>query len=645
MSSGRGTGRGAWERLRGLPGRTPLRVKLITAVLALVIIALTVISLTSRAVFSGYLMHQAENRLTNDYNTVVGHANMVRLGRFGYLGDSQDQVWLLDSHGRQIQAIGPGGQPIVSSGPPPQIPNNQAWLTGNVGKLVTVAGQAPGDNWLVITQPIPNTQVYDPSTGEATVQTVTLVVGTDLGNISQAIGYLTEIDMLVSLAVIVILAIVGIAVVRASLRPLTDIEQTAAAIAGGDLSSRVPDRDPRTEVGRLGRSLNAMLAQIEAAFRARTESEEAARRSEARMRQFVADASHELRTPLTAIRGYAEYYRQRGGLGEISGVPPRHALSNGSDATGHQPADASAESPPARDGTAVSPRHVGPHPAQAAPEATGPLARADLDRIMQRVEQESSRMGVLVEDMLLLARLDQQRPLERRTVDMLTIAADSVNDARVVAPDRNISLTVGSGAALLVVGDEARLRQVITNLMSNALNHTPGGTPIEVRVRSGSLNEWRQAAQAAGRTALAAAGRDGQPVPAVVLEVADQGPGLTPYQAEHVFERFYRADQARTRKAGGAGLGLSIVAALVAAHGGNVWVESPPGGGATFRVAIPLAPEARHIDPDPDDGTDPDILDSHGSLDPRPAAWPHPPRPGSPPPPGRPASTNRIDGT
>src|SRR5215472_12856160 len=631
MSSAAGTGRGAWERLRSVPGRTPLRVKLITALLALVIIALAVISLTSRAVFGGYLMRQAENRLTNYYNTVVGHAQMVRVGRFGYLGDSQDQVWLLDSHGQQIQAIGLGGQPIGSSGPPPQIPTNQAWLTANAGKLVTVAGQAPGDNWLVITQPLPNTQVYDPNTGQVTLQTVTLVVGTDLGNISQAIGYLTEIDMLVSLAVIVILAIVGVAVVRASLRPLTDIEQTAAAIADGDLSSRVPDRDPRTEVGRLGRSLNAMLVQIEAAFQARTESEEAARRSEARMRQFVADASHELRTPLTAIRGYAEYYRQRGGLGEISGAPPRPALSNGSDATGHQAADASAEGTRTSDDAAVSPRDVNPDPAEAAPEAAEPLARADLDRIMQRVEQESSRMGVLVEDMLLLARLDQQRPLERHTVDMLTIAADAVNDARVVVPDRNISLTVGSGAALLVVGDEARLRQVITNLMSNALNHTPDETPIEVRLRSGTLDEWRRAAEVAGRTALAAVGRDAQPVPAVVLEVADHGLGLTPYQLEHVFERFYRADQARTRKAGGAGLGLSIVSALVAAHGGNVWVESPPGGGATFRVAIPLAPEARHIEPDPDDGADPGMLDSHGSLGSGPATWPGSRRPGSPP--------------
>ena len=193
-------------------------------------------------------------------------------------------------------------------------------------------------------------------------------------------------------------------------------------------------------------------------------------------------------------------------------------------------------------------------------------------------------MSVLVEDMLLLARLDQQRPLDFRPVDMLTLAADAVHDARVVAPDRTIDLTVGTGAALIVLGDEVRLRQVIGNLMSNALTHTPDQTPIEVRVRSGNMAEARMAS-----------------LPAVIFEVADHGPGLTPQQAEHVFERFYRADQARTRKAGGTGLGLAIVAALVAAHGGAVWVESRPGGGATFRIALPLAPEARQSDPEPDD--------------------------------------------
>jgi two-component system OmpR family sensor kinase len=192
---------------------------------------------------------------------------------------------------------------------------------------------------------------------------------------------------------------------------------------------------------------------------------------------------------------------------------------------------------------------------------------------MERVEQESARMGVLVEDMLLLARLDQQRPLERRPVDLLTLAADAVQDARMIAPRRKIELTVGRGAAFLVLGDEARLRQVITNLMSNALSHTPDGTPIDVRIL--------------------AHGPDGRlPVPSVSIEVDDHGPGLSEEQAERVFERFYRADQARGRKTGGAGLGLAIVAALVDAHGGAVGVDTAPGSGAMFWITLPLAAEA-----------------------------------------------------
>jgi two-component system OmpR family sensor kinase len=270
------------------------------------------------------------------------------------------------------------------------------------------------------------------------------------------------------------------------------------------------------------------------------------------MRQFVADASHELRTPLTAVRGFAEYYRQRGGI--ASG-------DNGS----------------------------------------GQLKIVDMDRIMRRVEQESARMGVLVEDMLLLARLDQQRPLQAKPVDLLTLAADAVHDARVVAPDRSIHLTVGSGAALIVNGDEVRLRQVIGNLMTNALTHTPAGTPIDVLIRSGALDEAPARTPAEEPDDLDDADAPEPSAthqPAAVLEVADHGPGLTEEQAEHVFERFYRADPART--VGGAGLGLAIVAALVAGHGGATWVRSAPGEGATFSIALPLTPEAAE-GPDEDD--------------------------------------------
>jgi two-component system, OmpR family, sensor kinase len=196
-----------------------------------------------------------------------------------------------------------------------------------------------------------------------------------------------------------------------------------------------------------------------------------------------------------------------------------------------------------------------------------------MDRIMERVEQESARMGMLVEDMLLLARVDQQRPIERRPVDLLTLAADAVQDARMIAPDRTIELTVGTGAAFLVLGDEPRLRQVIGNLMSNALTHTPDGTPVEVRLRASEMAH--------------------PPLPAVTMEVADQGPGLTSEQAERAFERFYRADQARGRRTGGTGLGLAIVSALVNAHAGTVGVNTVPGHGATFHITLPLAPEAQ----------------------------------------------------
>jgi two-component system OmpR family sensor kinase len=460
-------------------------------------------------------------------------------------------VELRNSQGQLVQNYGTAQQ---LNSPGPNVPTSKSWLSANAGKLVTVPATSGGDAWRVITETIPYQQQINPFQ-YGPKQMGTLIVGVNLGALDQTIAWLGKIDLLVSVLVILGLAVVGIAIVRASLRPLTDIEETAGAIAAGDLSRRVPDLDPRTEVGRLGRSLNRMLAQIESSFQARTRSEAAARRSEERMRQFVADASHELRTPLTAMRGYAEYYRQRGGV-QDDPAPPAEA-SNGTAAAAEP---ASLPGAPGADATL---------------NGTGQLSGADLDRIMQRVEQESARMGVLVEDMLLLARLDQQRPLERRPVDLLTLAADAVQDARIIAPDRSIELSVGSATAFLVLGDEVRLRQVIGNLMSNALTHTPDGTPVTVRILAGPR----------------------EPVPSIVLEVTDHGPGLSADQADRVFERFYRADQARTRKAGGTGLGLAIVAALVAAHGGTVALRTAPGEGATFRVTLPLAPEAQRDEP------------------------------------------------
>jgi len=512
----------AWRAIRQVPGRTPLRVKLIVAVLALVAVALVIISVAGLFAYQDYLLTNADQQVRKEF-----HLGVLAI-QSQYPGFSPGDVAVGGSfitawRRAGMQLTNPfGAAPGAPDVALPRVPTSAAWVKGHAGQLVTVGGMTGHDQWRVIVYPeqYPSQLGGPPLTG-------TLIVGVDLGNIHGSVVRLATIDAIVGAFVLAALAIIGVAVVRASLRPLGDIERTAQAIAAGDLGRRVPRRDPRTEVGRLGESLNAMLAQIETAFRAREASERSAARSEERMRQFVADASHELRTPLTALRGFAEHYRQRGG---VAGTP-----------------------------------HAEP----------GAMTNVELDRLIRRVEDEAARMGVLVDDLLLLARLDQQRRMDFRTVDLLAIAADALHDARLIGPAREITLTVAMPDAPLVTGDEASLRQVVGNLMSNALTHTPDGTPIDITIRAGSL------------------GDSDRLQPAVIFELTDRGPGLTSEQQEHVFERFYRTDRARSRAAGGTGLGLAIIAALIDAHRGRVWVESKPGEGATFGFAVPFAPEAR----------------------------------------------------
>jgi two-component system OmpR family sensor kinase len=375
------------------------------------------------------------------------------------------------------------------------VPEDAAWLDEHAGHPMTIPASTGDGSLQVLVQPLADSSGW-------------VVVSTDLRELNATISYLVTANLIVGAVVLLLLAIASVALVRASLRPLVKVEKTAAAIAAGDLTQRVPEQPPQTELGRLSHALNGMLTQIEEAFRVRAQSESLARQSEDRMRRFVSDAGHELRTPLSVIRAWGDYSHQG----------------------------------PRRD-------------------------RAELERILTTVGTEANRMSTLVEDLQLLARLDRQRLLERHPVDVLTLAVDAVRDARLLAPERDIELAVDDRLTYTVIGDELRLRQVLSNLTSNALTHTPPGTPVSIKLGPGRLDE----------------------APALVLDVTDQGPGLTPEQAERVFERFYRTDASRTRRTGGSGLGLAIVASLAAAHAGTVSAHSPPGAGATFRVTLPLA--------------------------------------------------------
>jgi two-component system, OmpR family, sensor kinase len=500
--------------------RTPLRIKLVAAVLALVTLALIVISAASAYALRSYLVGRIDGQLKElAIDAARQSANWPTVPRVGGLPT--------EFYGRITSVDGVGKPPgyddryLTEEDLPPQVSGRDE-VEAVAGVPYTARSENGKVRWRVLVTELPNGLV--------------LHLGQNLSGVDSAVGRLIWIDVLVGASVLVLLASLGAAMVRTSLKPLREIERTAAAIAAGDLTRRVPDPEdgdgePKTELGRLSRALNAMLAQIEAAFTARAASETAARsaesaardaaaaaqvsesrarRSEERMRQFVADASHELRTPLTTIRGFAELYRQ---------------------------------------GAVGSPE-----------EATA---------LVRRIEDEAARMGLLVEDLLLLARLDRERPLVLAPLELRVLANEAVDAARAVAPDRPVELEVAEGAGpLVVLGDDGRLRQVLGNLMTNALNHTPADTPVTLRLRS----EGTEA----------------------VLEVVDRGPGLAPDQAEHVFERFYRGDAARTRRPAGStstGLGLAIVAALVAAHHGSVEVDSVPGEGATFRVRLPLAPD------------------------------------------------------
>jgi two-component system, OmpR family, sensor kinase len=335
---------------------------------------------------------------------------------------------------------------------------------------------------------------------EAQAPNFIVLLATPLNGVDSTLHRLLLVELLVTAIVLLTMTGLGLWVVRVALRPLDAMGKTADAIAAGDLSRRVERTDDRTEIGRLGLAFNSMVSNIEEAMTERDTSLRALEASESKLRRFVADASHELRTPLAAVRAYAELFTR---------------------------------------GASSRP--------------------ADLERSMKGITRESERMSVLVEDLLLLAHLDEGRPLTLEPVALEDVVAESLETARTLEPNRPVEVSL---VPTIVAGDRDRLRQVVDNLLANVRSHTPPDAPLRVALEHD----------------------DGE----AVLTVADSGPGMDTDQLALVFERFYRADPSRARSSGGAGLGLAIVSAVVEAHGGEVEAESEPGEGTAFRVRLPL---------------------------------------------------------
>ncbi|HMF04116.1 MAG TPA: HAMP domain-containing sensor histidine kinase [Acidimicrobiia bacterium] len=477
--------------------RLSLRARLLLAVASVALVGLVAADIATYTALRSFLLDRVDESLTAAQGRLVrsiyGPPERGRGGDAGGLAAA--------APGAYVELRGPDGLPVVS-GPTsgefdtsrPRLPERVSGLSSSdevAATFFTVEAARGASNFRVRAQRLPDDSV--------------LMVALPLTDVSSTLHRLLLTEIIVTAGVLLVAVGLGLWLVRVGLRPLRNIEETAAEIAGGELSSRVPDTDERTEVGRLGVALNTMLERIEDAFAKQQEAER-------QLRRFVADASHELRTPVSAVGAYAELF-ERG--------------------------------------------------AQQRPD--------DLARVLRGVRVETSRMQALIEDLLLLTRLDEGRPLERQPVELVGLAGEAVEAAQAISAEWPLSIEAAQPVE--VTGDRMRLREVLDNLLANVRTHTPPGTPTTVQVRASGAE--------------------------AVIEVADEGPGLEAEDAARVFERFYRADPSRARDRGGSGLGLAVVAALVGAHGGRVEVDTSRGDGATFRVRLPLTAPVMPEEPVP----------------------------------------------
>ncbi|OLT11192.1 two-component sensor histidine kinase [Actinomadura sp. CNU-125] len=514
--------------------RLSLRTRLLCLAATLVAVGLLVAGVVVGLALHGYLQDRVDERLAVTGHIAArapepsGSGGQQGKRTLSLLGDTV--IAYLAPDGSVRRAIDTGTAP--PGGGPDLPPLDTAAVMAHGGRPFTVPARYGDHPWRVIALARPGRGTFGRAPGGASAQddaargnaargnaargndaAGSVVIAMSLEEVDRTVAKTRAISLTAGLVLLAVLTAAGWIAVRSGLRPLTRIEETAAAIAAGDLSRRVPElAGPRTEVGSLTASLNQMLAQIDAAFRGRAEAE-------ARMRRFFADAGHELRTPLAGIKGHTDLYRM--------GALP---------------------------------------------------TTSDIDQTMDRIAAESTRLARLVEDMLLLDRLDEAADpsgagpgfgLALAPMDLRTLAADALRDVRALDAERAVTLTGPGGGrpgSAPALADEARLRQVVTNLVGNAVTHTPADAPIRIGV--GTVGGH------------------------AVLEVADQGPGLTAEQRRRVFDRFFRVDGSRSRTAGGgSGLGLAIAHALVTAHGGRLELDAAPGAGCTFRVLLPEADE------------------------------------------------------
>ena len=466
---------------------TSLRNRLTIGVLVLSAIGFIGAGVGSQALLRDYLIHQVDDQLLS----VVG-GTADRLDRAGIERDNDEEdrparaatplnrvptsisVTVLDPFGNLVGGIGGDLNSNKITDYVKGLLPGQVAAYGN--RPFTI--EAPGPDFRVATTVLPS------SLGS-------VIVAQSLADFDRTTRQIGTVFLIIGSLVLLFIAFASRQVIKVGMRPLERIEETAEKIAAGDLSARLDNFEPDTEVGRLSTSLNTMLSRIEEAFDARMQSED-------KLRRFVADASHELRTPLTAIRGFAELHRQ--------GAVPEGEKTN---------------------------------------------------ELIARIEKESMRMGYLVEDLLMLARMDQSREIVISDVNLSELVQEAVTSAQAAGPDHTITTNISSSVA--TKGDADKIYQVVTNLLANARAHTPAGTTITVSTFTDGKDSF--------------------------VTVADNGPGLSAEDQARIFERFYRVDASRQRNSkDGSGLGLSIVDAVMRAHGGDVSVESELGKGAAFTL-------------------------------------------------------------